>query len=124
MQHPAIAQVFDAGTTEQGHPYLAMEVVEGRPLTHFCREQGLDRNQRLALFARVCNGVQHAHQKGVIHRDLKPANVLVRRVDGEPMPKIIDFGIAIGSDVGHRDRPCRHRDLHESRAGRPAASRH
>ena len=99
MQHPAIAQVFDAGTTEQGHPYLAMEVVEGRSITRFCREEKLDRDQRLALFARVCHGVQHAHQKGIIHRDLKPANVLVRRVDGVPMPKIIDFGIAIGGDA-------------------------
>ncbi|MGN6518211.1 MAG: serine/threonine protein kinase, partial [Dokdonella sp.] len=96
MQHPAIAQVFDAGTTEQGYPYLAMEVVEGVPITRFCRDQQLDRDARLALFARVCHGVQHAHQKGIIHRDLKPANVLVRRVDGTPMPKIIDFGIAIG----------------------------
>ncbi|MEO7062250.1 MAG: serine/threonine-protein kinase [Dokdonella sp.] len=96
MQHPAIAQVLDAGTTEHGHPYLAMEIVEGHPITQFCREERLAREQRLALFARVCHGVQHAHQKGIIHRDLKPANVLVRRVDGEPMPKIIDFGIAIG----------------------------
>ncbi len=99
MQHPAIAQVFDAGTTGQGHPYLAMEVVEGAPITHFCREQDLGRDERLALFARVCHGVQHAHQKGIIHRDLKPANVLVRRVDGTPMPKIIDFGIAVGGTV-------------------------
>ena len=99
MQHPAIAQVFDAGTTEQGHPYLAMEVVEGSPITRFCREHALARDERLALFARVCHGVQHAHQKGIIHRDLKPANVLVRRVDGTPMPKIIDFGIAIGGTV-------------------------
>jgi len=100
MQHPAIAQVFDAGTTEQGHPYLAMEVVEGSPITRFCRDEGLRRDERLALFARVCQGVQHAHQKGIIHRDLKPANVLVRRVDGTPMPKIIDFGIAIGGVAG------------------------
>lgn len=99
MHHPAIAQVFDAGTTEQGHPYLAMEVVEGEPITRFCRTASLDRSERLALFARVCNGVQHAHQKGIIHRDLKPANVLVREVDGVPMPKIIDFGIAIGGVV-------------------------
>jgi non-specific serine/threonine protein kinase/serine/threonine-protein kinase len=99
MQHPAIAQVFDAGTTEQGHPYLAMELVEGSPITHFCREQNLRLRERLGLFARVCHGVQHAHQKGIIHRDLKPANVLVRRVDGEPSPKIIDFGIAIGGNA-------------------------
>ncbi|MGA9343075.1 MAG: serine/threonine-protein kinase [Rhodanobacteraceae bacterium] len=96
MQHPAIAQVFDAGTTENGHPYLAMEVVEGRPITRFCREEQLTLDKRLALFARVCHGVQHAHQKGIIHRDLKPPNVLVRNVDGDPAPKIIDFGIAIG----------------------------
>src|SRR4051812_34553302 len=100
MQHPAIAQVFEAGTTAEGHPYIAMEVVEGEALTRFCREQNLDVAERLALFTRVCHGVQHAHQKGVIHRDLKPANVLVRRVDGAPAPKIIDFGIAVGGSSG------------------------
>ena len=100
MQHPAIAQVFDAGTTAEGHPYIAMELVEGVPLTRFCREEKLSLAERLALFTRVCHGVQHAHQKGVIHRDLKPANVLVRRVDGVPAPKIIDFGIAIGGAPG------------------------
>ncbi len=100
MQHPAIAQVFDAGTTPDGRPYLAMEVVEGKPITQFCREAGLDLAQRLSLFARVCHGVQHAHQKGIIHRDLKPANVLVRDIDGEPMPTIIDFGIAIADGGG------------------------
>lgn len=99
MQHPAIAQVFDAGTTEDGRPYLAMELVEGQPITDFCGDNRLDRKQRLALFARVCHGVQHAHQKGIIHRDLKPANVLVRRIDGQPMPKIIDFGVAVGGDA-------------------------
>lgn len=103
MQHPAIAQVFDAGTTADGHPYLAMEVVAGQPITQFCHDQHLAVSQRLALFARVCRGVQHAHQKGIIHRDLKPANVLVHRVDGEPMPKIIDFGIAIGGHSPGRD---------------------
>jgi len=97
MQHPAIAQVFDAGTTEDGHPYLVMEVVEGRPLNTFCRDGKIGLDERLSLFTRICRGVQHAHQKGIIHRDLKPANVLVRRVDGEAMPKIIDFGIAIGN---------------------------
>ena len=100
MQHPAIAQVFDAGTTAEGHPYIAMELVEGVPLTRFCREEKLGLDERLALFTRVCHGVQHAHQKGVIHRDLKPANVLVRRVDGVPAPKIIDFGIAVGGMAG------------------------
>jgi len=100
MQHPAIAQVFDAGTTAEGHPYIAMEVVEGVPLTRFCQDEKLSSAERLALFTRVCHGVQHAHQKGVIHRDLKPANVLVRRIDGEPAPKIIDFGIAVGGLPG------------------------
>ncbi|HEY6984854.1 MAG TPA: serine/threonine-protein kinase, partial [Rhodanobacteraceae bacterium] len=100
MQHPAIAQVFDAGTTAEGHPYIAMEVVEGMSLTRFCREEKLSLSERLALFTRVCHGVQHAHQKGVIHRDLKPGNVLVRRIDGVPAPKIIDFGIAVGGQPG------------------------
>ncbi len=96
MQHPAIAQVLDAGTTEDGHPYLAMEWVDGAPLTRYCREHALDRQARLQLFERICHGVQHAHQKGIIHRDLKPSNVLVREIDGVPQPIIIDFGIAIG----------------------------
>lgn len=95
MQHPAIAQVFDAGT-EGDVAYIAMELVEGVPLTEFCVAEGLDREQRLRLFEQICNGVQHAHQKGVIHRDLKPDNVLVQRIDGQPAPRIIDFGIAIG----------------------------
>jgi len=100
MQHPAIAQVFDAGTTEQGYPYFAMEVVDGEPVTRFCRDESLPLDERLALFARICRGLQHAHQKGIIHRDIKPANILVRRIDGVPSPKIIDFGIAIGDDGG------------------------
>ncbi|WP_300621712.1 serine/threonine-protein kinase [Dokdonella sp.] len=98
MRHPAIAQVFDAGTTADGHAYLAMELVEGTPITQFCHDERLDLQRRLLLFERVCHGVQHAHQKGIIHRDLKPANVLVQRVDATPAPKIIDFGIAIGGE--------------------------
>ena len=100
MQHPAIAQVFDAGTTPDGRPYLAMEFVEGQSLTDWCRSHALSLDARLALFIRVCLGVQHAHQKGVIHRDLKPGNVLVREIDGTPQPKIIDFGIAVGGSTG------------------------
>ncbi|HEY0179796.1 MAG TPA: serine/threonine-protein kinase [Dokdonella sp.] len=99
MQHPAIAQVYDAGTTADGRPYLAMERVVGVPITRYCRDHRLGLDARLALFVRVCRGVQHAHQKGIIHRDLKPANVLVEHVDGVAMPKIIDFGIAVGGDA-------------------------
>jgi len=100
MQHPAIAQIYDAGTTAEGHAYLAMELVEGAPVTRYCRERDLAIDSRLALFVRICQGVQHAHQKGVIHRDLKPGNVLVRDIDATPAPKIIDFGIAIGGVAG------------------------
>ncbi|GGA72850.1 hypothetical protein GCM10011521_08720 [Arenimonas soli] len=94
MKHPAIAQVYDAGATPEGFPYFVMEFIEGSPLTSFCEQRGLPLRERLALFIRVCEGVQHAHQKGVIHRDLKPGNILVAEVDGRPLPKIIDFGIA------------------------------
>lgn len=92
MHHPAIAQIFDAGTTHDGVPWFAMEYIEGRPITEVCRTMALD--DRLALMARVCEAIQHAHQKGVVHRDLKPANILVSQVDGRWLPKIIDFGIA------------------------------
>jgi len=94
MRHPGIAQVFDAGTTEDGSPYFAMEYIEGEPITDFCRIHGLDLRQRIELFIRVCQGVQHAHQKGIVHRDLKPGNILVATVDGAALPKIIDFGVA------------------------------
>ncbi len=94
MKHPAIAQVYDAGATPDGFPYFAMEFIEGEPLTRFCEQHRLPLRDRLELFIRVCEGVQHAHQKGVIHRDLKPGNILVSDVDGRPLPKIIDFGIA------------------------------
>lgn len=95
MRHPAIAQIYDAGTTADGVPYFAMEFSEGASVTRFCAEQALSLRERLALFLRICDGVQHAHHKGVIHRDLKPGNLLVDRVDSVPMPKIIDFGIAM-----------------------------
>lgn len=91
MDHPGIAQVFDAGTTPEGRPYFVMELVRGVPITRYCDEQKLPPRARLELFARVCEAVQHAHQKGVIHRDLKPSNLLVT---AEGQPKIIDFGIA------------------------------
>ncbi|MEJ2581258.1 MAG: serine/threonine-protein kinase, partial [Acidobacteriota bacterium] len=94
MEHPAIAKVFDAGSTDQGRPFFAMEYVEGVPITDYCDSKKLSVNERLDLFADVCRGVQHAHQKGIIHRDLKPANILVTEAEGHPLPKIIDFGIA------------------------------
>ncbi|HTA65150.1 MAG TPA: protein kinase [Xanthomonadaceae bacterium] len=100
MDHPAIAKVFDAGTTPQGHLFFAMEWIDGQTLTAYCADHALPLREKLALFMRVCMGVQHAHQKGVIHRDLKPGNVLVAQVDGLPMPKIIDFGVATGTGTG------------------------
>lgn len=110
MNHPAIAQVFDAGTTPRGHPYFVMEYIDGIRLDHFCRDQRLDVRERLALFIRICQGVQHAHARGIIHRDLKPANILVRRIDGLPAPKIIDFGIAVAAEQQRTETGSR-RDL-------------
>jgi non-specific serine/threonine protein kinase/serine/threonine-protein kinase len=94
MDHPAIAKVFDAGSTAEGQPYFVMEYVPGLPITHYCDRKHLSVHERLALFIKVCEGVQHAHQKAIMHRDLKPSNILVVEVDGKPMPRIIDFGIA------------------------------
>lgn len=94
MQHPNIAQVFDAGATETGRPYFVMELVKGIPITEYCDQCGLSTPERIRLFMPVCHAVQHAHQKGIIHRDLKPSNVMVTVHDGVAMPKVIDFGIA------------------------------
>jgi non-specific serine/threonine protein kinase/serine/threonine-protein kinase len=94
MDHPAIAKVLDAGATEQGRPYFAMEYVKGEPITKYCDKHRLTTRARLGLFMQVCDGVQHAHQKGIIHRDLKPTNVLVAIQEDKPVPKIIDFGVA------------------------------
>ncbi|MBZ0151429.1 MAG: SUMF1/EgtB/PvdO family nonheme iron enzyme [Planctomycetes bacterium] len=94
MNHDAIAKVYDCGTTPQGQPWFAMELVEGQPIHRFCDERHLPLRERLALFRQVCDGVQHAHQKGVIHRDLKPGNVLVTEQAGRLAVKIIDFGVA------------------------------
>jgi serine/threonine protein kinase len=94
MDHPAIAKVFDAGSTADGQPYFAMEYVPGLPITQYCDEKRLSASERLLIFTKVCEGVQHAHQKAIIHRDLKPTNILVVEVDGKPVPRIIDFGLA------------------------------
>lgn len=100
MSHPGIARIYDAGEDEQGS-YFVMELVRGKPITQYCRDEGLSQRARLRLFRDTCHAVQHAHQKGVIHRDLKPSNVLVTEEDGRPRPKVIDFGIAIAlNDVG------------------------
>jgi serine/threonine protein kinase len=94
MNHPNIARILDAGTTPDGQPFFAREMVPGKPLTTYCDEHRLSIDERLALFADVCSGVQHAHQKGIIHRDLKPGNILVTVADGKAVPKVIDFGLA------------------------------
>ena len=94
MDHPGIAPIYEAGTAEDGSPYFALEYVAGSPLTVWCDQQRLTTRQRLALFVQVCGAVQHAHQKGVLHRDLKPCNILVSDLNGTPLPKVIDFGIA------------------------------
>ncbi|SDD75033.1 serine/threonine-protein kinase [Aquimonas voraii] len=100
MDHPAIAKVFDAGRTSEGHPWLVMEWIDGEALLDWYRERQPDLPTRLRLVAALARGVQHAHARGVLHRDLKPGNVLVVQVDGQPQPKLIDFGIALGLDAG------------------------
>jgi serine/threonine protein kinase/tetratricopeptide (TPR) repeat protein len=94
MEHPHIARMLDAGTTDSGRPYFVMELVKGEPIWRYCIVNGLTIDQRLRLFEQVCAAVQHAHTKGIIHRDLKPTNVLVSTQEGQPFAKVIDFGIA------------------------------
>ena len=131
MDHPAIAKVFDAGSTPEGRPYFVMEYVAGIPITAYCDKHKLTVRQRMELFIQVCEGVQHAHQKAIIHRDLKPSNILVSEVDGKPMPRIIDFGVAKATSqkltagtmytrVGTMRRNPR---LHEPGAGRLRSAR-
>jgi len=100
MNHPCIAEVFDAGTGDDGRPYFAMEYVAGIPITEYCDKHCLSTRGRLELFVHVCGAIQHAHQKGVIHRDIKPSNVLVGVQDGKPVPKVIDFGVAKATHQG------------------------
>ena len=107
MEHPNIARVLDGGTTESGRPFFVMEYVKGVPFTRYCDDARLTIAQRLALFVPVCQAVQHAHTKGVIHRDLKPSNILVCLYDGQPVPKVIDFGLAKAIE-----QPLTERTLH------------
>jgi tetratricopeptide (TPR) repeat protein len=94
MDHPNIAKVLDAGATDTGRPYFVMELVRGVRITDYCNQHKLATKERLGLFMQVCHAVQHAHQKGIIHRDIKPSNILVTKLDGVAVPKVIDFGIA------------------------------
>jgi len=98
LSHLNVAQMYEAGTTAEGRPYFAMEHVDGPPITEYCDRHALTIEQRLRLFMAACAGVQHAHQRGIIHRDIKPSNILVHEVDGQPVPKVIDFGIAKALD--------------------------
>ncbi|QDV39561.1 serine/threonine-protein kinase [Tautonia plasticadhaerens] len=104
MDHPNIARVIDAGMTASGRPYFVMELVRGIQITEYCDGEQLSIRDRLELFVLVCRAVQHAHQKGVIHRDLKPSNILVTVIDGEAVPKVIDFGVAKATGPALTDR--------------------
>ena len=104
MDHSAIARVFEAGATAEGRPYFAMEYIRGESITAYCARQKATLRERIDLFLQVCDGVQHAHQKGVIHRDLKPSNILVTLQDDRPVPKIIDFGVAKATTQPLTDR--------------------
>ena len=125
MDHPNIAKVFDAGTTETGRPYFVMELVRGIRITDYCDQNQLTTQERLDLFIKVCQAIQHAHQKGIIHRDIKPSNILVTLHDGVPVPKVIDFGIAKATEGRLTDATVytaiapvyRHAGVHESGTG-------
>src|SRR6185503_19876479 len=93
MDHPDIAKVLDVGTTETGRPFFVMELVRGIRNTEYCDQNHLSTPDRLDLLIKVCQAIQHAHQKGIIHRDIKPSNILVTLHDGVAVPKVIDFGI-------------------------------
>jgi eukaryotic-like serine/threonine-protein kinase len=103
LDHPGIARVFDVGLTSEDRPYIVMELVRGLPITGYCQQHGLNLEARIALFRQVCAALQHAHEKGVIHRDLKPTNILITEINGQPQPKIIDFGIA--KALSHEGQP-------------------
>jgi len=104
LDHPNIAKLLDGGRTAQGQPYFVMEYVPGLPITEYCDQHRLTLRERIELFIQACEGVQHAHQNAIIHRDLKPANILVVEVDGKPVPRIIDFGIAKAASLNLTDQ--------------------
>ncbi len=104
MDHPNIAKVLDAGSTDKGRPFFVMELVRGVRITEYCDQNRLPTRERLNLFIQVCQAIQHAHQKGIIHRDIKPSNILVTLHDGVPVPKVIDFGIAKAVDQRLTDK--------------------
>ena len=104
MDHPNIARVLDAGSTQTGRPYFVMELVRGIKITEYCDQNQLDTDQRLDLFVQICHAIQHAHQKGIIHRDIKPSNILVTMHDGKAVPKVIDFGIAKATEAPLTDK--------------------
>ena len=110
VAHPNVATIHDAGTALDGRPWVAMEYVDGPPITEYADERRLSLSGRLALFIPLCEAVQHAHQKGVIHRDLKPSNVLVAQADGNPLVKVIDFGVAkaLGAHLTERTLHTEH----------------
>jgi non-specific serine/threonine protein kinase/serine/threonine-protein kinase len=104
MDHPNVARVIDAGSSPEGRPFFVMEHVPGLAITEYCDRHRLSPPERLRLFMQVCRAVQHAHQKGIIHRDIKPSNVLVGIEDDQPVPKIIDFGVAKATEQRLTDR--------------------
>ena len=103
MDHPNIARVIEAGTTPAGRPYFVMDLVDGVPITQYCDTHRLPPRRRLELMIPVCQAIHHAHQKGIIHRDIKPSNILVEERDGQPVPKVIDFGIAKATEQSLTD---------------------
>ena len=113
MDHPHIAKVLDGGATRTGRPYFVMELVRGEPITAYCARAQLGLEERLRLFVQVCDGIQHAHQKGLIHRDVKPSNVLVEEREGQAAPKVIDFGIAkaTGAEVAQQTMLTQHAQI-------------
>ena len=132
MDHPNIARCSTPARPTPGRPYFVMDLVKGVPITRYCDEHHLTPRQRLELFIPVCQAVQHAHQKGIIHRDLKPSNVLVALYDGQPVPKVIDFGVAKAAGQPLTEKTLvtgfgsdrRHAGVHVARAGRDQSARH